>query len=88
MFLGVRDWPENPVRWVSSIWEVDGVSNGAPRGRLLCRWDSATDSFVWENEPVGLSADEALRESRAARMRELADAGRTGRSDLAALLAS
>ena len=88
VFLGVRGWPENPVRWVSSLWEVDGVSNGAPRGRLLCRWDHSTDSFVWENEPVSLSADEALRESRAARMRELAEAGRTSRSDLAALLAS
>ena len=30
VFLGVRGWPENPVRWVSSIWQVDGVARGAP----------------------------------------------------------
>ena len=88
VFLGVRGWPENPVRWVSSLWEVDGVTGGAPEGRLLCRWDTSTATFIWENAPAGLSADEALRESRAARIRALAAAGRTSRSDLAALLAA
>ncbi|MDE2901307.1 MAG: hypothetical protein OXN15_09880 [Chloroflexota bacterium] len=88
VFLGVRGWPENPVRWVSSIWQVEGVRHGAPRGRLLCRWDHAAGEFVWENSAVGLSASGALREERAARIRELADAGRTSREDLAALLAS
>ena len=88
VFLGVRGWPENPVRWVSSVWEVDGVARGAPRSRLLCRYDSATARFVWDSAPVGLSVNEALREDRAARMQALAVAGRTSRSDLAALLAA
>lgn len=88
VFLGVRGWPENPVRWVSSIWEVESVTNGAPKGRLLCRYDTASARFVWESEPVALSASEALRSDRAARIRELADAGRTSRGDLARLLAA
>ncbi len=88
VFLGVRGWPENPVRWVSSIWQVEGVTRGSPRGRLQCHWDRAAGKFVWENEAVGLSASEALREERAARIRELAVAGRTTREDLAKLLAS
>ena len=87
VFLGVRGWPENPVRWVSNIWQVDGVARGAPRGRLLCRWDSASARFVWENSVVGLSASESLREERAASIQALADAGRTSRADLDALLA-
>ena len=29
VFLGVRGWPDNPVRWVSSVWEVDGVDRGS-----------------------------------------------------------
>ena len=86
VFLGVRGWPENPVRWVANIWQVDGVARGAPRGRLLCRWDAAAKGFVWENEAVGLSASEALREERAARIRSLAEAGRTTRADLAELV--
>ena len=86
VFLGVRGWPEDPVRWVSSIWEVDDVESGAPRGRLLCRWDSAAARFVWENEAVGLSASASLREDRAARIQALADAGRTSRADFARLL--
>ena len=88
VFLGVRGWPENPVRWVSSIWQVDGVARGAPRGRLLCRWDSAAARFVWENEVVGLSASESLREERAVRIQALADAGRTSRADFAELLSA
>ena len=76
------------MRWVSSIWQVDGVARGAPRGRLLCRWDSASARFVWENSAVGLSASEALREERAARIQALADAGRTSRADFAGLLSA
>lgn len=86
VFLGVRGWPENPVRWVSNIWQVDGVARGAPRGRLLCRWDGTAGKFVWENEAVGLSASESLREERAASIQALADAGRTSRADFAELL--
>ena len=88
VFLGVRGWPDNPVRWVSSVWEVDGVARGSPRSRLLCRYDPATAKFVWDGAPVGLSVNEALREDRAAQMQALAAAGRTTRSDLAALLAA
>ena len=71
---------------------ASGRSTACPTARRVAgccaAGTHATDSFVWENAPVSLSVDEALRESRAARMRELADAGRTSRSDLAALLAS
>ncbi len=87
VFLGVRGWPENPVRWVSSIWEVDSVTGGAPRSRLLCRWDRESQSFVWESQPANLSASEQIRRDRAARVQSLADAGRTSRADLAELLA-
>ena len=86
VILGVRNWPENPVRWVSSIWQVEGVARAEPRSRLLCRWDRAVRKFVWENDAVGLSASEALRQEHAARIQLLADAGRTTRNDLAALL--
>ena len=88
VFLGVRGYPHNPVRWVSSLWQVDGVARGEPRGRLLCRWDAAAARFVWEYTAVGLSASEALREERAARIQSLADAGRTSRADFAELLAA
>lgn len=87
VFLGVRGWPERPVRWVSSLWEINGVTRGAPQGRLLCRWDGAAGTFVWENEAAGLSASDSLRKERAARIGALAAAGRTSRQDLADLLA-
>lgn len=87
VFLGVRGWPDAPVRWVSSIWEVDGVTGGEARVRLLCRWDRDAQQCTWENQPANLSTSEGLREERAARMAALAVAGRTGRDDLAELLA-
>ena len=72
-------------RRVTGLYEVAGVHDGLPDARLLSRWVEADDCFVQEQSPRMLDAGENTLAARARRIRELADAGRTGLADIETL---
>jgi hypothetical protein len=72
-------------RRVSGLYEIAGVRDGIPDARLLSRWVTADDRFAQEQGPQLLDAGENTLATRARRIRELADTGRTGLEDIESL---
>ena len=87
VFLAMRGPTEKPRRRVTEVWEIEDVSDGVPQGRLLHRWNEADDSFDAVNTPMLLPVSGTELADRAARLRTLAAAGRTGSDTVAALVA-
>ena len=74
-------------RRLAEIHEVDSVSGGRPRGRLLHRWDEAADRFDAAEAPRSLKADAVDLARRASMLRELVSSGRTSPDHVAQLVA-
>ena len=81
------DGPDNFWRRLAEIHEVDSVSGGRPRGRLLSRWEEATDRFEAVESPRSLSAGPADLARRASLLQEMVTSGRTGAEHIAQLVA-
>jgi hypothetical protein len=74
-------------RRVTDLYEVHAVEGGRPIGHSLFRWRAADDSFSKANEPLQFALDREDIGRRAALMSELAAAGRTSATEVAAALA-
>lgn len=79
---GLPDGPNNFWRRVATVHELDGVSDGKPRTRLLFRWNEADDSFEAVEAPQLLATSAATLTERTSQLQALADAGRTSAQDL------
>ena len=82
------DDDESYWRRLAEVYEVDRVRNGRPEGRTLFRWQAAGDRFEAVEAARGFAAGREEIEARAAAIAELASAGRTGESDVAAAVAA
>ncbi|MBM3940791.1 MAG: hypothetical protein FJ318_07890 [SAR202 cluster bacterium] len=80
-------WP-NIRRRVARVFELDTVSNGAPRGRTLHRWRREDDTFAREEQAKSLGVGGGSLAARASEFRRLAKAGRTTLADLRAVLSA
>ena len=81
------DGPDDFWRRLAEVHEIEHVEEGRPVGRLLYRWVEEDDRFEAVETPHLLPADAVDLASRAARLRELADAGRTSAADVASMVA-
>lgn len=75
-------------RRIAAVHEVDRVVNGMPSARLLHRWNEADDSFERVEQPRLLSVGADGLQARAARIRQMVDAGRTSDADIDTLIAA
>lgn len=64
------EWQAPTRRVVEAVHEIQGVSGGVPRTRLLHRWDETTDGFRTVNEPKIVLSERWARLAR--------DLGRAG----------
>lgn len=74
-------------RRVTDLYEVDRVEDGLPVGRSLFRWHAADDRFERHAEPQQWGSDRSDLALRSATVAELAAAGRTSTTDVAAAVA-
>ena len=90
MMLYIRRFGDDPAtfwRRLSEVHEIDQVQAGQPSGRLLHRWVESEDRFEVVNPPQKVSAGPTELGARAARLREMVDAGRTTAADVASMVA-
>ena len=72
-------------RRIAAVYEVDRVVGGVPHARLLHRWRRESDRFDQMEHPQLLFIREKALQERAKRFQVLADAGRTGPTQVEAL---
>ena len=69
-------------RRVSEVYEVEGVSRGAPAGRMLFRWQPESDRFEKVAEPSQFGQDADVLSRRRDAIVELVQSGRTSIEDV------
>jgi hypothetical protein len=74
-------------RRLAEVHEVDSVTNGRPKARLLFRWRETDDTFESVEPPRRLGIDEVALDLRAQAISSLVRSSRTGAEDLADLMA-
>ncbi len=57
----IGEWQEPTRRVIEAVHEIDGVTRGRARARVLHRWDEAHDRFVTVNEPKVVLAERWAR---------------------------
>ncbi len=88
VYIELRDTnPDDFVRRVARVHEVDRVMDGVPQARLLHRWVEDGDRFEPVEAAQLLATGAEELESRARRIQAMVDAGRTTEVELHALLA-
>ena len=88
LMVYLRRFGEEPLFWrrLMEIHEIDRVEEGRPIARLLHRWVEGDDRFETVEAPQRLGANAQDLASRASRLGEMVQSGRTSAADVALMV--